>query len=99
MDVPAPFKNREERKMQDVMAMAQLDKSSGVFSFPPDEVEQLQKGKKVLMVEVGSTGIKFSREIFSGMAVDEVLNLSDENPMTLNLFMQEAVDSPSFDLF
>mmetsp|Transcript_43661 Transcript_43661/g.105305 ORF Transcript_43661/g.105305 Transcript_43661/m.105305 type:complete len:552 (+) Transcript_43661:1-1656(+) len=99
MDVPAPFKNREMQKMQDVMAIAQLNKASGVFSFPPDEVELLGEGKKVLMVEIGSTGIKFSREIFAGMTVDEVLNLSDENPMTLNLYMQEAFDSPSFELF
>ncbi|KAL3945624.1 MAG: hypothetical protein SGBAC_000280 [Bacillariaceae sp.] len=98
-DIPAPIKNREGQKMQDVMAMAQLNKASGVFSFPPDEVELLQQGKNVLMIEIGTTGIKFSREIFAGMTVDEVLNLSDENPMTLSLYMQEAFDSPSFDLF
>jgi FMN phosphatase YigB (HAD superfamily) len=99
MDVPAPFKNREKQVMKDIMTMAQLDKSSGVFSFPPEEVEQLQQGKLVLMVEIGNTGIKFGREIFVGMTVDEILALSEENPVNLKLFMQKAVDSPSFDLF
>lgn len=99
MDVPAPFRNREKQKMQDVMAMAQQDKSSGVFSFPAEDINLLKEGKKVLMIEVGTTGIKFSREIFASMTVDEVLILSEENPLTLNLYMQDAVDSPSFDLF
>ncbi|CAJ1960061.1 unnamed protein product [Cylindrotheca closterium] len=65
MDVPAPFKNREEQTMKDIMAMAQLNKASGVFSFPPDEVELLTQGKRTLMVEIATTGIKFSREIFA----------------------------------
>lgn len=99
MDVPAPFKNRNKQQMKDIMTMAQLDKSSGVFSFQLEEVEQLQQGKKVLMVEIGSTGIKFTREIFVAMTVDEVLALSEDNPVGLKLFMQQAVDSPSFDLF
>lgn len=81
------------------MTMAQLDKSSGVFSFPSEEVEQLQQGKLVLMVEIGNTGIKFTRETFVGMTVDEILALSPQNPVNLKLFMQKAVDSPSFDLF
>jgi hypothetical protein len=99
MDIPAPFKNRENQVMKDIMTMAQLDKSSGVFSFPSEEVEQLQQGKLVLMVEIGNTGIKFTRETFVGMTVDEILALSPQNPVNLKLFMQKAVDSPSFDLF
>eukprot|EP00980_Cylindrotheca_fusiformis_P031757 scaffold26900_cov117-Cylindrotheca_fusiformis.AAC.7 len=99
MDIPAPFKNRDKQLMQDIMTMAQLDKSSGVFSFQPKQVKLLQEGKVVLMVEIGSTGIKFTREVFVGMTVDEILALTDENPVNLKLFMKEAFDSPSFDVF
>lgn len=99
MDVPAPLKKRETLTMKDVMTMAQLDKSSGVFSFPVEDMEALQKGQRVLMIEVGNTGLKFSREIFVGMSIEEVLTLTEENPVRLSLYMQDVVDSPSFDLF
>lgn len=99
MDVPAPFKNRETQMMKDVMLMAQLDKSSGVFSFPPDDMKALQEGKQVLMIGVGDGSIQFSREILVTMTVQEILALSDENPLELSLFTKDAVDSPSIDLF
>lgn len=99
MDVPAPLKKRETLTMKDVMTMAQLDKSSGVFSFPPEDIKALQNGQKILMIEIGDTGIKFSREIFVGMTIEEILLLTDENPVRLSLYTQEAVDSPSFNLF
>jgi len=99
MDVPAPLKNRESRTMKDVMGMAQLDKSSGVFAFPPEDVALLQEGKKVLMVQIGDTGLQFSREMFSAMTVEEVLSLTDKNPVILSFTMKEAVGRQSFDLF
>lgn len=99
MDVPAPLRERENRSMKDVMGMAQLDKSSGVFAFPLEDVTAMKDKKKVLMIRVGGTDLQFSRDIFSSMSVQEVLSLSDENPLTLSLFMKDAADAPSFDLF
>jgi hypothetical protein len=99
MDVPAPLKNREDRTMKDVMSMAQLDKTSGVFALPPGDVASLQQGKKVLMIQIGKTDLQFSREIFSAMSVEEVISLTDENPITLTLSLKEAADQPSFDVF
>jgi hypothetical protein len=99
IDVPAPLKNRGERTMKDVMSMAQLDKSSGVFAFTAEDVSSMQEGKKVLMVRIGNTDLELAREIFSTMSVEEVLCLTDENPVKLSLFMKAAVDQPSFDLF
>lgn len=99
MDIPAPLRNREERTMKDVMGMAQRDKSSGVFAFNPDDVASLKDGKQILMIQIGDKDLKFSREIFSEMSVQEVLGLTDENPMKLSLYMAEASKQPSFDLF
>ena len=99
MDMPAPLKNRDDRTMKEVMSMAQLDKSSGVFALQPNDVAALQEGKKVLMIQIGKTDLQFSREIFSSMSVEEVLSLTDENPVTLTLSLKEAADQPSFDLF
>jgi FMN phosphatase YigB (HAD superfamily) len=99
VDIPAPLRKREERTMKEVMGMAQREKSSGVFAFDPDDVASLQDGKKVLMVNVGDTDLEFSRDIFSNMSVEEVLGLTDKNPLELLLYMTEASDQPSFDLF
>jgi hypothetical protein len=99
MDIPAPKLERETRTMKEVMTLAQLDKSSGVFSFPEEDVEALRKGNLVLMVKIGDTDLQFSREIFVKMTVQEVLSLTDINPVTLTLYMKKAADSPSFDLF
>ena len=99
MDVPAPLLDRQTRTMKDVMSFAQMDKSSGVFAFPANDVEALREGKLVLMVGISGTDLQFSREIFVGMTVQEVLSLTDENPIALSLYMKKAADSPSFDLF
>jgi FMN phosphatase YigB (HAD superfamily) len=99
MDIPAPLRNREERTMKDVMGMAQKDKSSGVFAFNPDDVASLKDGKQILMIQIGDKDLKFSRETFSEMSVQEVLGLTDENPMKLSLYMTEASEQQSFDLF
>uniref|UniRef100_A0A7S4EG97 Uncharacterized protein n=1 Tax=Pseudo-nitzschia australis TaxID=44445 RepID=A0A7S4EG97_9STRA len=99
VDIPAPLREREERTMKDVMGMAQKEKSSGVFAFHPDDVASLNDGKRVLMIQIGDTDLKFSRDIFSNMSVEEVLSLTTENPVRLSLYMTEASDQPSFDLF
>mmetsp|Transcript_926 Transcript_926/g.1962 ORF Transcript_926/g.1962 Transcript_926/m.1962 type:complete len:656 (+) Transcript_926:241-2208(+) len=99
IDVPAPLRKREEYTMKDVMGMAQMDKSSGVFAFDPAEVASLNEGKKVLKVAIGDTDLEFSRDIFSRMTVEEVLSLTDENPLKLELYMANASEQPSFDLF
>jgi len=99
MDIPAPLRNREERTMKEVMGMAQKEISSGVFAFNPDDVASLKEEKHILMIQIGDTDLKFSREIFSGMSVQEVLGLTDENPVKLSLYMTEASKQPSFNLF
>ena len=99
MDIPAPVENRESRTMQDVMVLAQMDKSSGVFAFPISDVEGLRIGKRVMMVNVGGTVLELSKDIFASMTVQEVLNFTDENPVTLSLYMKDASDAPSFDIF
>jgi len=99
VDIPAPLRKREERTMKDVMGMAQKEKSSGVFAFDPADVAALNDGKNVLMIQIGDTDLKFSRDIFSNMSVEEVLGLTDENPVKLSLCMAVASDQPSFDLF
>eukprot|EP00537_Pseudo-nitzschia_pungens_P008163 CAMPEP_0172360844 /NCGR_PEP_ID=MMETSP1060-20121228/4788_1 /TAXON_ID=37318 /ORGANISM="Pseudo-nitzschia pungens, Strain cf. cingulata" /LENGTH=670 /DNA_ID=CAMNT_0013082933 /DNA_START=55 /DNA_END=2067 /DNA_ORIENTATION=- len=108
MDVPAPLRNRDERTMKDVMGLAQTDTSSGVFAFDPDDVQALRAGKRVLMVRIAGTGesgndddnaLTFSKDIFSSMSVEEVLGLTEENPLKLSLYTTEASDQPSFDLF
>ena len=99
VDIPAPLRKRDEITMKDVMGMAQKEKSSGVFAFDPDDVAALNKGKRVLMIRIDDTDLKFSRETFSNMSVEEVLTLTDENPVSLSLYMAEAFDKPSYDLF
>ena len=83
VDIPAPLRKRDERIMNEVMGMAQREKSSGVFAFDPADVVSLSQGKKVLMIAVGGAELEFSRETFSVMTVEEVLNLTDENPVEL----------------
>jgi hypothetical protein len=100
MDVPAaPLKNRSVQTMKDVMSMAQLDKSSGVFTFSPEDVAALQAGEKNLVVGIGGTDLQFSRDIFSAMTVEEVLSLTNENPVTLQFDLKEAAKGTSIDLF
>ena len=99
VDIPAPLRKREERTMKEVMGLAQREKSSGVFAFDPADITSLNEGKKVLMIKIGPTDLEFSRDIFSDMSVEEVLGLTDENPLELFLFMAEASEQPSFDLF
>ena len=99
VDVTAPLRERNFRTMKEVMGIAQLDKSSGVFAFSPDEVEDVRIGRKVLMIKVEGTDLKFSREIFSKMSVQDVLSLTKENPAKLSLYIKQAADAPSFDLF
>ena len=99
MDVPAPLMDREKKTMKEVMTMAQMDKSSGVFSFPAQEVEALKEGKLVLMIKIGGTDLQFSREIFVGMSVQEILSLTDQDPIMLSLYMKTASSTPSYDLF
>ena len=99
VDVPAPLRKREECTMKDIMKFAQMDKSSGVFAFEPSEVASMNEGKKVLKVAIGGTDLEFSRDIFSNMSVEEVLSLTDENPLRLVLYMANASEQPSFDLF
>ena len=99
MDVPAPLLDRDIRKMKDVLEMAQMDKSSGVFSFPADDIQAFREGKLVLMIDVIDANITFSREIFVGMTVNEVLALTDKNPLELSLSMKTAAPDTGFDLF
>ena len=63
-----------------------------------DDIRAFREGKLVLMIDVVEADIQFSRDIFVGMTVDEVLALSDENPLVLSLSMQKAADA-GFDLF
>lgn len=99
MDVPAPLRNRTDRTMKDVMTMAQVDKTSGVFAFPLEDIELLRQGKKVLMIQVGSTGLSFSKEIFSTMSIEDIIGMTDDNPVMLSMFMKNATEKESFDLF
>lgn len=101
VDVPAPLLGRDSKTMKTVMMMAQQDKTSGVFSFPPEQVEALQEQKMALMVKIGNTGQQFSREIFSAMTVQEVLSFTDDDTVTLSLSMKETAttEAPSVDLF
>ena len=97
MDVPAPLIGRDTKTMKEVMELAQRDKSSGVFSFPMEDIQGLRDGTSVLMVDVVDTGVKFSREIFVGMTVSEVLGLSDRNPVSLSFSIKKA--ESGFDVF
>jgi FMN phosphatase YigB (HAD superfamily) len=99
MDVPAPLLDRATRNMKDILTLAQRDKSSGVFSFLSADVDALREGKMTLMVKVVDADLEFSREIFTGMTVQEVLSLTDKNPVTLTLSMKKSVESVGFDLF
>jgi FMN hydrolase / 5-amino-6-(5-phospho-D-ribitylamino)uracil phosphatase len=100
MDVPAPLKNRSDRTMRDVMSMAQIDKSSGVFAFSVDDADAFLAGTKTLVIQIGGTDIQFSKDIFSAMSVEEVLSMTDENPVTLSLSLKEAVtDGQTLALF
>lgn len=99
MDVPAPLLNRTTRNMKDILTLAQRDKSSGVFSFPAAEVGALREGKMTLMIKVVDADLEFSREILTGMTVEEVLSLTDKNPITLTLSMKKSVESVGYDLF
>jgi hypothetical protein len=98
MDVPAPLKNRSERTMKDVMGMAQLDKSSGVFTFSEEDAAALKAGTKTLLIQIGD--LKFSKDMFSAMTVEEVLCMTEENPVTLSFTLKEtALEGQSIDLF
>lgn len=99
MDVPAPSLDRETRTMKDILTLAQRDKSSGVFSFPSAEVDALREGEMTLMVKVVDADLQFSREIFTEMTVQEVLRLTEKNPVTLTLSMKKNVESVGYDLF
>ena len=99
MDIPAPLKNREQAVMLDVMTMAQLDKSSGVFSFSADDVEAIRNGKAVLMIKVVDADLEFTKDIFSQMSVSEVLDIAEENPLRLSLSIREKQHTDGFDLF
>jgi FMN phosphatase YigB (HAD superfamily) len=99
VDIPAPLRKRDERTMKEVMGMAQREKSSGVFAFNPADVASLNDGKKVLMIAIGGAQLEFSRDMFSNMSVEEILGLTDENPVKLSLYMTKASDQESFDLF
>ncbi|KAG7370915.1 haloacid dehalogenase-like hydrolase [Nitzschia inconspicua] len=87
MDVPAPLKDRSDRTMKDVMSMAQLDKSSGVFNFSAEDSTALQAGTKTLMIQIGD--LTFSKDIFSALTVEEVLLMTDENPVVLSFSLKE----------
>ena len=99
MNVAAPLRNRDTQTMKDVMGIAQLDKSSGVFSFPPEDVDAVRVGTKVLMIRIEETGLEFSREIFSRITIEEVLSMSEANPIALTMYIKDAASAPSFDMF
>lgn len=99
VDVAAPLLNRESRTMKEVMGIAQMDKTSGVFAFAAADVEDMHNGKKVLMIKIEGTDLVFTREIFSKMTVQDVLGLTEENPTKLSLYMKQASSAQSFDLF
>jgi FMN hydrolase / 5-amino-6-(5-phospho-D-ribitylamino)uracil phosphatase len=98
MDVPAPILARDTMTMKPVMELAQMDKSSGVFSFPVEDIRALREGKMVLMVDIADAGVQFSRDVFLGMTVQDVLSFTDENPVTLSLSLKKAATS-GFDIF
>jgi len=98
-DVVAPMTDRETRTMKEVMEIAQLDKASGVFAFSRDDADGVRIGKKVLMMKVGTTGLEFSREIFARMTIAEVLSFTDENPVTISMYIKEASSAASYDFF
>ena len=52
-----------------------------------------------LMVKVVDADLQFSREIFTEMTVQEVLRLTEKNPVTLTLSMKKNVESVGYDLF
>ena len=85
--------------MREVMGVAQLDKASGVFAFSPQDAEGVRVGTRVLMIKIGGTGLEFSREMFAKMTIQEVLSFTDENPVTVSMYIKEASSAPSFDLF
>ena len=100
MDVPAPLKNRSSQTMKEVMSMVQLDKSSGVFAFSPEDAAALQAGKKTLMISIGGTDLQFAKDIFASMTVEEVLSFTNENPVALEFTLKEsAAQGPTIDLF
>lgn len=98
-DVTAPLRDRDTRTMKEVMGIAQLDRASGVFAFSPEDVEDVRVGSKVLMIKVEGTDLEFSREVFSTMTVQDILSLTEENPIRLSLYIKQAASAPSFDLF
>jgi len=97
--VVAPLQDRETRTMREVMGVAQLDKASGVFAFSPEDAEGVRVGTRVLMIKIGGTGLEFSREMFAKMTIQEVLSFTDENPVTVSMYIKDASSAPSFDLF
>jgi hypothetical protein len=100
MDIPAHQQNRENKQMKEIMEMAQTDKSSGVFSsFPVEDVQALCEGNMVLMIGVVDPDLQFTRSIFLRMTVQEVLSLTERNPVTLSLYMKKSAASPGFDIF
>lgn len=98
-DVVAPLRDRKTRTMKEIMEVAQLDKTSGVFAFSKQDADGVRIGTKILMIKIGDAGLEFSRETFAKMTIHDVLSLTDENPITISMYIKEAASAPSFDFF
>lgn len=91
----------DEESMEDlVKRLQQKGRASGVLKFNRGLIQQIRDGEKeVVFVLVQVKGSKFSKEEFGRMMASEVIGLTHERPIVVEIQTEDAVEGETLDVF
>jgi hypothetical protein len=91
----------DEESMEDlVKRLQQKGRASGVLKFNRGLIQKIRDGEKeVVFVLVQVKGSKFSKEEFGRMMASEVVGLTHERPIVVEIQTEDAVEGETLDVF
>mmetsp|Transcript_19099 Transcript_19099/g.44501 ORF Transcript_19099/g.44501 Transcript_19099/m.44501 type:complete len:301 (-) Transcript_19099:255-1157(-) len=91
----------DEESMQDLVKRIQkMGSASGVLKFEKAEIEEIKSGdKQVIFSLVQVNGAKFNKEEFGKMKASEVLSMTTERPILIEILTEEILDDETLDVF
>lgn len=97
----AKTSGEDEESMEDIVKrLQQKGASSGVLKFSRTLIQQIRAGEKdVVFVLVQVNGAKFSKDEFGRMMASEVVGLTRERPIIVEIQTEDVVEGETLNVF
>lgn len=97
----AKTSGQDEESMEDIVKrLQQKGASSGVLKFSRTLIQQIRAGEKdVVFVLVQVNGAKFSKDEFGRMMASEVVGLTPERPIIIEIQTEDVVEGETLNVF